>query len=82
MAQLVVRDIEDAVKARLKRRAELRGHSMEAEIRQILRNAANEPLRSRTHLGTTIIQRFAGRGLERDIQELRGTAAKPANLRR
>lgn len=82
MAQLVVRDIEDAVKTRLKRRAELRGHSMEEEIRQILRNAASEPLRSPMRLGTTISQRFAGHGLESDIPEMRGTPAKPADLRR
>jgi antitoxin FitA len=82
MAQLVVRDIEDAVKARLKRRAEMRGHSMEEEIRQILRNAANEPLRPCTGLGTTISQRFASHGLDRDIPELRGTPARPADLRR
>jgi antitoxin FitA len=82
MAQLVVRDIEDAVKARLKRRAEMRGHSMEEEIRQILRSAANEPLRPSTRLGTAIGQRFASHGLERDIPELRGTPAKPADLRR
>ena len=82
MAQFVVRDIEDAVKARLKRRAELRGHSMEEEVRQILRSAASEPLRPATRLGTAIARRFGARGLEHDIPELRGTRARPADLRR
>jgi plasmid stability protein len=43
MAQFVVRDLEDEVKARLKRCAELHGRSMEEEIRHILRNAAFKP---------------------------------------
>jgi plasmid stability protein len=45
MAQLVVRNIEESVKARLQRRARSNGRSMEAEVREILRNAANEKKR-------------------------------------
>ncbi len=47
MAQLIVRDLDDDVVRRLKRRAAERGHSAEEEHRQILRQA----LRSST-LGT------------------------------
>ena len=36
MAQLIVRNLEENVKAKLKRRAELHGCSMEAEIREIV----------------------------------------------
>ena len=41
MAQLIVRNLEEAVKRKLKlkRRAARHGHSMEQEIREILRNA-------------------------------------------
>ena len=42
MAQFIVRGLEDDVKARLKRRAERHGRSMEEELRSILRNAAKE----------------------------------------
>ena len=37
MAQVIVRNLDDAVKRKLQRRAARHGHSMEAEIRDILR---------------------------------------------
>jgi plasmid stability protein len=39
VAQLVVRDIEEDVKIGLRRRAKRHGRSMEAEVREILRDA-------------------------------------------
>src|SRR5271157_4462427 len=42
MAQFVVRNIEDAVKLQLQRRAAQNGRSMEEEVREILRSATNE----------------------------------------
>jgi plasmid stability protein len=39
MAQLIVRNLDEAVVARLRRRAAERGRSMEAEHREILREA-------------------------------------------
>ena len=42
MAQLVVRNVENAVKLRLQRRARRNGRSMEEEVREILRNAASQ----------------------------------------
>lgn len=39
MAQLVVRDLDEEVKARLRRRAAEHGRSMEAEARDILTHA-------------------------------------------
>lgn len=77
MAQLVVRNLEDDVKARLQRRAEHHGRSMEEEVRDILRDAVKEdgvPV----PLGTRFAQRFAGIGLEADIPELRGEPPQPA----
>ena len=80
MAQFVVRDLEEEVKARLKRRAELNGRSMEEEVRQILRNAAKDSSRPITKLGSRIARRFSGKGLAIDLPELRGQAARPVDL--
>ena len=59
MAQVVVRDLEEEVKARLKRRAVLHGHSMEEDVRHILRNAVKEQNNRQTPLGSRIAARFA-----------------------
>ena len=40
MAQILVRDLEPEVVARLKERAKIHGHSLQAEVAQILRLAA------------------------------------------
>ena len=40
MAQVIVRNLEDDVVERLKLKAELSGHSLEQELREILRKAA------------------------------------------
>ena len=77
MAQLVVRNIEDAVKARLQRRARRNGRSMEEEVRDILRNAAHETEKPSGGLGSEIAALFAGKGLTSDIPELRGYTIKP-----
>lgn len=42
MAQLVVRNLSDEIKVRLKRRAEKHGRSLEAEVRDILASAADD----------------------------------------
>ena len=42
MAQLVVRNLDDDVKARLQRRARRIGRSIEAEVRDILARAVKE----------------------------------------
>jgi len=82
MAQIVVRNLEDEVKEKLRRRAAVHGCSMEEEVRAILRAAANaEPVR-KTGLGTRIAARFASIGLREgeEIPELRGYAPKPATF--
>jgi len=81
MAQFVVRDLEEEVKARLKRRAERHGRSMEEEIRHILRNAAKESGRPITSLGSRIAARFTGAGLTTDLPELRGQAPRSAEFK-
>lgn len=76
MAQLVVRNLEESVKARLQRRARRNGRSMEAEVRDILRNAAKEKEEPAAGLGTQIASLFRGNGIDFDIPELRGFTIK------
>ena len=80
MAQFIVRDLEEGVKTRLKRRAERHGRSMEEEIREILRNAAKEENRPLPNLGSRIAARFAKTGLTEDLPELHGQLPRPAEL--
>ena len=74
MAQLLVRNLEDQLKGRLQRRAKRHGQSMEAEARDILRNALREEKAPAGGLGTEIAKMFRGVGLKEgeEIQELRG----------
>ena len=82
MAQLIVRNIEDEVRDRLREFARRHGRSMEEEIRDILRAAvAAAPVRP-ARFGTRAAARFRGRGLKADIAELRGKPAVPPELGR
>jgi plasmid stability protein len=80
MAQLLVRHLDDDVKAKLQRRARRHGHSTEEEVREILRNAVNDEGGASTPLGSRIAARFAGIGLTEDVPELRGEAPRPADF--
>jgi len=80
MAQLIVRNLDDAVKRKLQRRAARHGRSMEEEIRDILRDAVKDEHRGRKGLGTEIADLFRGVGLDEPIEELRGYPAQPAKL--
>jgi plasmid stability protein len=80
MAQFTVRDLEDDVKARLKRRAARHGRSMEEEIRHILRNAVKEQSRHHPKLGSRIAARFAKAGLTADLPELHGQLPRAAKF--
>jgi plasmid stability protein len=80
MAQLLVRHLDDDVKAKLQRRARRHGHSTEEEIREILRNAVRDEGGARAPLGSRIAARFAVLGLTGEIPELRGEEARPADL--
>ena len=79
MAQIVVRNIEDSVKTRLKHRAARNGRSMEEEVRTILRDAVKRGERPGTTggLGTAIANEFAGIGLSEEIPEWRGYSVHP-----
>ena len=80
MAQFVVRNLDEEVKAALKRRARAHGWSMEEEVRRILRRAVNEPSAEATGLGTRISARFADIGLDEPLPELRGQEIEPMAL--
>lgn len=81
MAQLIVRNIEDEVKERLVARARRHGHSMEQEVRLILRNAVREEPRQvpETDMGVRLSAFFAKHGLEDfEIEEFKDEQARPA----
>jgi plasmid stability protein len=80
VAQLVVRNLEDDVKARLQRRARRHGRSTEAEVREILRNAVKDEGTMRKPLGARLRERFARIGLKDDLPALRGEIAQPAKF--
>jgi plasmid stability protein len=80
MAQLIVRNIEDDVKERLAQRARRHGHSMEEEVRTILRHAVSEDMKAAPEigLGTRLVAFFAERGLDFELPEMKGEKARPA----
>ena len=80
MAQLLVRHLDDDVKAKLQRRARRHGHSTEEEVREILRNAVREEGGTRAPLGSRLAALFAGLGLTQEIPELRGEPPRPADF--
>ena len=80
MAQILIRQLDDDVKAKLQRRARRHGHSTEEEVREILRNAVCEEDEAPARLGSRIAARFAGIGLDDEILELRGQAVVPAHF--
>jgi plasmid stability protein len=80
VAQFVVRNLEDDVAEKLKRRARRNQRSMEDEVRHILRNAVREAPVPERKLGSRIAQRFQRVGLANDIPEWRGRTARPADF--
>jgi len=82
MAQLIVRNIEDDVKERLRRRAKARGRSMEEEARDILRNALLVKEKPAEGLGTRIAKRFAEIGVDFEVPDLREDQARSASFRK
>ncbi len=62
MATLTIRNLDAALKGRLRVRAAQHGHSMEAEVRDILQDTLNEPERPAVNLYQRIRSRFAPLG--------------------
>ena len=80
MAQLLVRQLDLAVKEALRRRAQRHGRSMEEEVRVILAQAVarDEPPSSQTPgLGSRMAELFVDLGLEEPIREWRGVEPVP-----
>ena len=61
MASITIRNLDDAIKQRLRLRAAEHGRSMEEEARDILRRAVGRTAPS-ANLGETIHRRFAALG--------------------
>jgi plasmid stability protein len=80
MAQLVVRNLEDDVKAKLQRRARQYGRSTEEEVREILRDAVRTEPQQAEPLSQRLRALFRDIGLEDDIPEWRGQPAEPAKF--
>ena len=80
MAQVVVRQLEDEIKERLRQRAARHGRSMEEEIRVILRAAVEDDDAPSEGLGTRLARRFADVDLDTplEIPERRGNPVRPA----
>ena len=78
MGSLVVRNIPESVKDRLKKRAKTHGRSMEEEIRDILRRAAQEEHKPKVGIGTEMANAFRklGPGEFPKIREFRGYTIK------
>jgi plasmid stability protein len=80
MAQLIVRNLDEGVKTRLRRRAARHGRSMEEEARDILRDALKGDDAPSGGLGSAIAALFRDTGLDADIPELRGHAILPPDF--
>ena len=80
VAQILIRQLDDDLKARLQRRARQHGRSTEEEVREILRNAVRDEEQPAARLGSRIAARFSKVGLDDPIPELRGHSVRPARF--
>ena len=62
MAVMTIRNIDDAIKSRLRLRAAMHGRSMEEEARDILRSALSTEIPRPRDLGQAIHGRFGALG--------------------
>ena len=76
VAQILIRKVDERVKARLQRRAKRNGRSMEAEAREILGEGLREKTGPERGLGSEIVALFSGQGIGlkegEEIPEIRG----------
>lgn len=71
MANLTIRNLEDHVVERLKKKAAQRGRSLEAELREILRQAANRKTREELLAAADRIAAMTPKGIKQtDSAEL------------
>ena len=77
MASITIRNLDDALKGKLRVRAARHGRSMEDEVRHILRTVLAEPHAQPTNLAVARRRRFApGGGVELKIPA-RGKLREP-----
>lgn len=62
MASMMIRNLDDRVKEKIRVRAAKNGRSMEEEARRLLASAIDQPPREEVGLGTAIRRRFAKHG--------------------
>jgi plasmid stability protein len=76
VAQILVRNLEERLKTSLQKRAKENGHSMEAEVREILRDALKAKNAKKVGFGTASVALFSGQGIGledgEEIPEIRG----------
>jgi plasmid stability protein len=75
MAVMTIRNIDEAIKARLRVRAAMHGRSMEDEARDILRSALSSELPPTRDLARSISKRFKALGGV-DLPEVKRDAAR------
>lgn len=84
MAQLIVRNLEEDVRSRLRARAQSHGRSMEEEVRDILRAAVAASPEAPRRLGSWCREQFARNpdlADERfEVEELRGGVPQPVTF--
>lgn len=82
MAQLVVRQLENEVNDKLRRRAKRHGRSVEEEVREILRDATKREAQRTRRWGPEIARLFLHAGLRRGekIRELRHLEIQPPDF--
>jgi antitoxin FitA len=69
MAQIIVRNLDDSVVERLKKRAKTNGRSLEAEVRLILEQSAKVDMAAARSMAMDMRMRLKGRRFP-DIAEL------------
>jgi len=84
VAQILIRKVDERVKARIQRRAKRNGRSMEAEAREMLTNASLAEETPAVGFGTASVALFSGQGIGlkegEEIPELRGFSLKPISF--
>ena len=82
MAQILVRNLDDRLKVRLRSLARKNGRSMEAEASEILRNALLQDEAPSVGFGTASAALFRGAGLTEplEIPDWRGNPIKPIHF--
>ncbi|MEP6766754.1 MAG: plasmid stabilization protein [Gemmatimonadaceae bacterium] len=81
MAVMTIRNIDDAIKTRLRIRAAMHGRSMEDEARDILRAAlSTEETQRPRNLGQAIHERFAALGGVEPVETPREAIRRPVDF--